>query len=64
MHNSITLIFENNMANRITSKLAGGMVCSLVDILTAGLLQPAYDDSPVEGNQGQRNGKEGWNGLV
>lgn len=52
VHKSIAQVFENNMGNRITPELAGGMVRSLIDILAAGVqpqpedsLQPAQEDS-------------------
>lgn len=58
IHQSIAQVFENNMGNRITPELAGGMIRSLVDILAVGVQQAeavAEAQSPEQ---------EGSNGVV
>lgn len=59
IHKSIAKVFENNMSNRITPELAGGMIRSLVDILAASV-QPPTDDK----DQAVDKTREGCNGLV
>ncbi|MGG5142815.1 hypothetical protein [Alcaligenes ammonioxydans] len=56
VHKSIAQVFENNMGNRLTPELAGGMIRSLIDILAAGV-QPR-----PEGEQSQE--QENGNGVV
>jgi len=55
IHKSIAQVFENNMGNRLTPELAGGMIRSLIDILAAGV-QPRPE-------QEQPHGQEGEHGL-
>ncbi|WP_321289221.1 hypothetical protein [Alcaligenes phenolicus] len=68
IHHSIAQVFENNMGNRITPELAGGMIRSLIDILAAGVQQRADVDpagEPVQSaGQGHPDEQEGDNGLV
>lgn len=58
IHKSIAQIFENNMGNRITPELAGGMIRSLVDILAAGVQQTEA------ASEAQLHAQEGGNGVV
>lgn len=58
IHQSIAQVFENNMGNRITPELAGGMIRSLVDILASGIQQAEVAAEPLPHEQ------EGNNGMV
>lgn len=58
IHQSIAQVFENNMGNRITPELAGGMIRSLVDILAAGVQPAEAAAEPLPHEQ------EGNNGMV
>ena len=64
IHKSIAQVFENNMGNRITPELAGGMIRSLIDILAADIQQRAENAEleAVAQAAGQQQGGE--NGVV
>lgn len=66
IHQSIAQVFENNMGNRITPELAGGMIRSLIDILATGV-QLQAEDSLLDAKAqavGQAHAQEGGNGVV
>ncbi|EKU29555.1 MULTISPECIES: hypothetical protein [Alcaligenes] len=45
MYHSIEQVFENEMGNRYAPELMAGMVCSLIDILAAGVEQSAATET-------------------
>ena len=66
IHHSIAQVFENNMGNRITPELAGGMIRSLINILATGVQLQAEDSLSDAKAQAvtQAHAQEGGNGVV
>ncbi|URW84215.1 hypothetical protein NBV64_07695 [Alcaligenes sp. DN25] len=64
IHHSIAQVFENNMGNRITPELAGGMIRSLIDILATGVQQAGDSQQQTEPASEAQLQEEGSNGMV
>ncbi|MFD4121220.1 hypothetical protein ACFWQD_07895 [Alcaligenes faecalis] len=64
IHKFIAQVFENNMGNRITPELAGGMIRSLVDILAASVQQADDSLQQTEAAAEALLQEEGGNGMV
>lgn len=64
IHKSIAQVFENNMGNRLTPELAGGMIRSLVDILATGVQQAGDSQQQTEAASEAQLQQEGGNGVV
>ncbi len=64
IHKSIAQVFENNMGNRITPELAGGMIRSLIDILATGVQQSGDSQQQTEPASEAQLQEEGSNGMV
>lgn len=65
IHKSIAQVFENNMGNRLTPELAGGMIRSLIDILATGMQQAGDSQQHTEAaSEARLHAQEGGNGVV
>ncbi len=64
IHKSIAQVFENNMGNRLTPELAGGMIRSLIDILATGVQQAGDSQQQTEAASEAQLQQEGGNGVV
>ncbi|ASR89234.1 hypothetical protein [Alcaligenes faecalis] len=64
IHKSIAQVFENNMGNRLTPELAGGMIRSLIDILATGVQQAGDSQQQIEAASEAQLQQEGGNGVV